>query len=284
MTTAERHLTQRDTHVSALTLGTEVGGMHTRTGNGMRNRILSALPDATLSALREELEPVKLVTRAVLFEPGGSLTHVYFPETAVVSLVGGVDTQGENDDEPTDERAVEVGTVGCEGLVGLSVFLSGNADGAESIPEGVRAVVQIGGTAYRTPVAAFSAHARSPGRMQELLLRYTQAYLTQVGQKAVCNLGHGVNARCARWVLMTRDRVPNDAVPLTVTFLALMLGVRRGGVLLALRQLEARGLVEPFPAGVLIRDRAGLEEAACPCYAAVRAQYERLLAPTTSDA
>lgn len=278
-----------------------------------RNRLLGALPPATRDALRPHLTRVTLADGDVLYAPWRPITHVYFPATAVasvLSVLGGDarrDARAEAPTAPTGATgdaghraatggpAVEVGTVGCEGLVGLSVFLSGGSDdaasGAGAAPAGdasvrarsdhpgIRAVAQIPGEAWRMPADAFAALADAPGPLHRLLLRYTEAYLAQVSQTAACNAAHHAEARCARWLLATRDRVAGDWLPLSRAFLAAMLGIRETGVAAALAGLAAQGLVDATPDAVTILDRRGLERAVCACYDAVRAEYGRLLGP-----
>jgi CRP-like cAMP-binding protein len=162
-------------------------------------------------------------------------------------------------------------TRGNEGLVGLAALLG--AEGSES-----QTLAEIPGTALRLPAAVLVAAVDAQPALRRLLLRYTQAYLTQVAQGAACNRLHGIEARCARWLLMTHDRVGgSDAFPLTQEFLAIMLGVRRAGVSVAAGALQDAGLIRYRRGGIRVLDRAGLEAAACECYGVVRRQYDRLL-------
>lgn len=227
----------------------------------VRNRLLGALPEDARAAMERELESVGLEVSDVLFGSEAPIRHVYFPETAVVSLVNDLRQGG----------TVDVGTVGCEGMAGLPAFLGDDRSS-------VRAVVQIPGAAQRMPVGTFAAVAGAPGPLHRAMLRYTQAFLTQVAQTAACNAGHLVEARCARWLLMTHDRVQGDEFPLAHEFLALMLGVRREGVTVAVAALEAEGLIRDGGGRIRITDRAGLECASCECYAVVQSHYDRLLA------
>ena len=224
-----------------------------------RNRLLDALPSAELDVLQPYLERVELEQREALFEPEVPIAFVYFPETAVVSLVNVLHNGG----------SVEIGTSGREGMAGLPVFL-GEDSGT------TRGFAQIPGTAMRIQAAEFARLAASSGPFHALLLRYTQAFLTQVAQTAACNGAHLLEQRCARWLLMTHDRVVGDEFPLTHEFLAFMLGVRRAGVTLAMGGLQDAGLVRYVRGHVTVVDRAGLERASCECYAVVREQYERL--------
>jgi CRP-like cAMP-binding protein len=228
----------------------------------VRNLLLSALPARDAERVREHLEPVRLRHRELLFAPGEPVGHVYFPETAVVSLVSRMH----------DDRIVEVGTAGCEGMVGLSVFLGDDASPVE-------AVVQVPGVGRRMRVDAFSELAAPDGAMHRRMLRFTQAFLIQVSQTAVCNAVHLVEQRCAHWLLMTHDRAEGDAFPLTHEFLAFMLGVRRAGVTVAMHALEDAGIVDGSRGRVEVIDRSALERASCECYRIVRAHFDRLLSP-----
>lgn len=228
------------------------------------NRLLAALPSEELVELRPHLERVQLALRDVLYEQGCPMRHVYFPETAVVSFTS---TLG-------DGGTVEVGTAGREGMVGLPAFLGDDTSF-------MRAIAQVPGAALRMDVAAFMRVARAPNALHRLLLRYTQAFLTQVAQTAACNAAHLVEQRCARWLLMTHDRVNGGEFPMTHEFLALMLGVRRAGVTLTMCALQEARLVSYTRGRVAVTDRAGLERAACECYGTVRGHFERLLGPDT---
>ena len=225
-----------------------------------RNRLLGTLPHVELAALQPHLELVHLDHHDTIFEPAHAIDAVYFPETAVVSLVNTFEDGG----------TVEVGTAGCEGMVGLPVFL-----GEPASP--VTVFTQIPGTASRMNAEAFVQLAAAPGALHTMMLRYTQAFLTQVAQTAACNAAHLVEQRCARWLLMTHDRVEGDDFPLTHEFLAFMLSVRRAGVTLAMRALQDADLVRYTRGRVAIVDRAGLEGASCECYGVVSAQFARLL-------
>jgi CRP-like cAMP-binding protein len=227
----------------------------------VRSRLLAALAPDDRAALEPHLEAVALAVGQVLAEPGEPLAHVYFPETAIFSVIHRM----------ADGAAVEVGTVGNEGLVGLAALLEAEASESQTL-------AQIPGTAVRLPAAVLVEAVAARPALRRLLHRYTQAYLTQVAQGAACNRLHGIEARCARWLLMTHDRVGGaDVFPLTQEFLAIMLGVRRSGVTLAAGALQDAGLIRYRRGGIRVLDRAGLEAAACECYGAVRRQYDRLL-------
>jgi CRP-like cAMP-binding protein len=225
-----------------------------------RNRLLGALPHAELAALLPHLERVQFDHHDTIFGPAHLIVSVYFPETAVVSFVNTFEDGG----------TVEVGTAGCEGMVGLPVFL-----GDPTSP--VSVFTQIPGTATRMDAAVFARLATAPGALNRMMLRYTEAFVTQVSQTAACNAAHLVEQRCARWLLMTHDRVEGDEFPLTHEFLAFMLSVRRAGVTLAMRALQDAGLVRYTRGRVRVVDRAGLERASCECYRVVSAHFARLL-------
>ena len=239
------------------------GALHDEVSHGavMTNRLLRALAPDALAALAPHLERVTLGNGQVLAESGVALGFAYFPETAVISMINRM----------ADGAAVEVGTIGSEGLVGIAALLE--ADASES-----QTLTQIPGTALRLSAAALTAAVDAQPALRRLLHRYTQAYLTQVAQGAACNRLHGIEARCARWLLMTHDRVGGaDAFPLKQEFLAIMLGVRRTGVTIAAGALQDAGLIRYRRGGIRVLDRAGLELAACECYGVVRRHFDRLL-------
>ena len=230
----------------------------------LRNRLLTALPAEVLAQVRPHLEMVRMAQRDRLFEPEVPIRYVYFPETAVVSLVSSLRHGG----------TVEVGTAGHEGMAGLPAFLGDDTSS-------VLAFVQIPGIIGRMNTETFLQFAAVPGPLHKMILRYTQAFLTQVAQTAACNGAHLVDQRCARWLLMTHDRVDGDEFPLTHEFLAFMLGVRRAGVTVAMRGLQDAKLIRYTRGRIGIVDRPGLEAASCECYAVVRAHFERLLPPVS---
>ncbi|XXX75096.1 Crp/Fnr family transcriptional regulator [Sorangium sp. So ce134] len=225
-----------------------------------RNRLLSALPRRELERLLPQLEVVPLGHKQVLYEASEPIHHVYFPENGVVSLLSLM----ENGD------AVEIGTVGNEGMVGLPVFLG-------SVSTQGRAFSQVPGDAVRMRSPIFREEVGRGGRLRETLSRYTQSLFEQIAQAAACNRLHPMGERCARWLLMTHDRVGADEFPLTHEFLSQMLGVRRATVTVAVGMLQQAGLVQFTRGRVTVLSRAGLEEASCECYAIIRDGYERLL-------
>ena len=217
------------------------------------NSLLAALPRQDYERMRAELEPVNLIYGEVLYEPGERVRHVYFPGDAHVSLLVVVDRSS----------ALEVGLVGREGMVGMSLAL-----GVEDSP--VRELVQGSGTALRMKAAAFLEELARCAPLQREVYRYAYAKLAQARQTAACNRFHQVEARLARWLLMTRDRVRSDHFHLTHEFLADMLGVRRAGVTNAAVTLQRRKLIRYRRGNISILDRNGLAAAACSCYEIVR--------------
>jgi CRP-like cAMP-binding protein len=225
-----------------------------------RNLVLAGLPEPEWRRVRRSLERVELSFRMVLFEPNVAIRHVYFPEHGIASIVGVM----------SDGSAIEVATVGYEGMVGLPVFL-----GADSMA--AQCFVQIVGAGYRMDANALREEAQRGGALAEALSRYTQALFTQVAQSAACNGRHRVAERCARWLLHTHDRMLGDTYELTHQFLSQMLGIRRASVTVAAGDLQERGLITYDRGVVTIVDRAGLEAATCECYAIIQAEFERLM-------
>jgi CRP-like cAMP-binding protein len=218
------------------------------------NRVLAAVPADELAFLRPTLVTISLGTGAILYEQGSRIETVYFPDTVVASLVSRME----------NGAAVEVGTIGNEGVVGLNLFLGADV----SVPE---AVAQIPGDAQRMSARDFRSALDALPRFRELIGKCTHAFMTQVSQTAACNRLHGIEQRCARWLLLTHDRVGGgDEFPLTHQFLSFMLGVRRAGVTEALGALTLAGLIRSGTGRITILDRVGLEAACCECYAIVR--------------
>jgi len=224
------------------------------------NRILRALPRAALERILPDLELRPLVMRQVLQPRGQALEQVVFPGAGVASMV----SMGDSGD------SVEVATIGCEGMVGLPLFLGGESAAVEVF-------IQVPGKGLHLSAAAFRVHVKHEPSLAHTLLLYTQALLTQVAQCSACNCHHPVVERCARWLLQTHDRVEGDEFPLTHEFLGLMLGVRRASVTETARQLQERGLIRYQRGVITVRDRNGLEEAACECYQLISDEFARLL-------
>jgi CRP-like cAMP-binding protein len=217
------------------------------------NHLLAAMPRSALLRMRATLEQVELVYGQVLYEPLGPIRHVYFPLDCLVSLLTAVDRS----------RSLEVGMVGNEGMVGMPMVLGIGVSA-------VRALVQGSGTALRMTAAQFRAEFAKNLLLQRALFRYTHLLMAQVSQTAACNRFHNAEARLARWLLMTADRLHADEFRLTHEFLAHMLGVRRVGVTKAASDLERKGLIAYSRGNIRILGRRRLEAAACSCYRIVR--------------
>jgi CRP-like cAMP-binding protein len=222
------------------------------------NRLLAAL--SRLDRLIPDLDRRPLIMRQLLQPRNAVLTEVVFPLTGVASMV----SMGDAGD------SVEVATIGCEGLVGLPLFLGGENAAVEVF-------VQVPGEGLYMSAAAFRRHLTAEESLSRILLRYTQAMLTQVAQCSACNTHHAVDARCARWLLQTHDRVSGDTFPLTHDFLGLMLGVRRATVTEIAGALQKRKLIKYGRGVMVVLDRKGLEAAACDCYRLIAAEFDRLL-------
>jgi CRP-like cAMP-binding protein len=224
------------------------------------NQLLAALPAADLARLAPVLEEVLLPLAAVVYEAGGAQDYVYFPKCGIVSLLYVM----------SDGAAAEIAVVGSEGMVGIALFMGG-----ETTPS--RAVVQSQGAAYRVTAQAIKGQFSQGGALQRLLLRYTQALMTQMTQTAVCNRHHLLEQQLCRWLLLSLDRLPASELVMTQQLIANMLGVRREGVTEAAGRLQADGLIEYSRGRINVLDRARLEARACECYRVVRKEYDRLL-------
>ncbi|MDQ3947153.1 MAG: Crp/Fnr family transcriptional regulator [Actinomycetota bacterium] len=206
---------------------------------------------------------ISLEFKRVLHQPGEPIDTVYFPENAVVSLLTAM----------ADGSTVEVATIGNEGIVGIPLVLGVQAMATRDYHQ-----VQVGGSARAMDAATFlKAARRNP--LRNVVQRYTQALFTQITQQVACNAVHNVTERCARWMLLTHDRVGSDEFPMTQEFLATMLAVRRASVTVAAGTLQNAGLIRYSPGRVTIVDRKGLENAACECYGVIRGEFERLFPP-----
>ncbi len=234
--------------------------LHRPTAPAPENRLLARLPEAERQRLLPLLQPVTLAVDQVIYEARGPITHAYFPTGAVLSALTVME----------DGDAIEVATVGNEGLVGHSA-----ASGGRRSPH--RVIVQIGGGGLRIEAAALRGEAAAGGPLGDLLSDYQEAFLTQVSQSVACNGLHQLEQRCCRWLLMTRDRVGSDELRLTHEFLGVMLGARRASVTDVLRPLQDAGLVRSHRGVISILDRAGVEARSCECYRVVKAEYDRVL-------
>ena len=227
--------------------------------NPKENQLLAALPPVILKRWQKSLEDVELPLGEVLYEPGGVLSHVYFATTAIVSLLYVME----------DGASAEIAVVGRDGLVGVSLFMGG-----ESTPS--RAVVQSAGLGLRMKAANLKNELARSGPVMRLLLRYTQALITQMAQTAVCNRHHSLDQQLCRWLLLSLDRLSGHELVMTQELIANMLGVRREGVTEAALKLQKAGLIRYTRGRITVLDRAGLERRSCECYAVVKKEYDRL--------
>jgi len=225
-----------------------------------RNQLLAALPAAEFERLSPHLELVEMPLGEVLYESGARLDHVYFPTTCIVSLLYVLE----------NGASAEIAVVGNEGILGISLFMGG-----ETTPS--RAVVQSAGLGYRLGAALLKEEFNRAGPVLRLLLRYTQALITQMTQTAVCNRHHSIEQQLCRWLLLSIDRLSSNSLTMTQELIANMLGVRREGVTVAARNLQRAGLIRYSRGRIDVLDRPGLEKAVCECYAVVKAEFERLL-------
>lgn len=225
-----------------------------------QNHLLAALPAAEFERLAPHLEPVELLLGDVLYESGGLLQHVYFPTTAILSLHYVMENGSSS----------EIAGVGNEGVLGISLFMGGNTTPS-------RAVVQTGGSGYRLSTHLMLQEFKRAGPMQQLMLRYTQALITQMSQTAACNRHHSLVQQLCRWLLLTLDRMPTNELIMTQELVASMLGVRREGVTEAAGKLQQAGVISYRRGHITVLDRAGLESQVCECYAVVKKEFARLL-------
>jgi len=230
------------------------------TPKGRENHLLAALPASEYERLLPHLERVPLELGWALYESGTPQNHVYFPTDSIVSLLYVME----------DGSSAEIAVVGNEGLVGISLFMGG-----ETTPS--RAVVQGAGYAYRLKALYLKQEFERGGPLQHLLLRYTQALITQMAQTAVCNRHHAVEQQLCRWLLLSLDRLPSNKLTMTQELIANMLGVRREGVTEAAGHLQAAGLIHYSRGTITVLDRTKLESRVCECYAVVKREYLRLL-------
>ena len=232
--------------------------------NPRQSRLLAVLPEAETKRLIPHLELIPLPLGRALYESGDQVNFVYFPTTAIVSLLY----------ELENGSSAEIAVVGHEGIVGIALFMGG-----DTMPN--RAVVQSAGHAYRLPGQVLKQEFNRAGALQHLLLRYTLAMLTQMAQTAVCNRHHSVDQQLCRWLLLSLDRLPSNELIMTQELIANMLGVRREGVTQAVGKLQTAGLIDHERGHITVLDRPGLEARVCECYDVVRKEFARLLPDVT---
>ncbi len=228
--------------------------------NPRNNQLLAALADAEFQRWQPLLEPVKLALGQVLYESGDTLGHVYFPTTAIVSLLYVME----------NGASAEIAVVGREGMVGVSLFMGGESTTS-------RAVVQSAGDGFRLRAQQMKDEFNRAGPVLHLLLRYTQALITQMAQTAVCNRHHSLDQQLCRWLLLSLDRLSGNQLVMTQELIANMLGVRREGVTEGALKLQKAGLIRYARGHITVLDRPGLEQATCECYGVVKKEYDRLL-------
>ncbi|MES2934681.1 MAG: Crp/Fnr family transcriptional regulator [Pseudomonadota bacterium] len=233
---------------------------HDPNQNPNQNHLLAALPGDEFGRISPFLELVPMLLGDVIYESGGKLQHVYFPTTSIISLSHQLENGGSS----------ESAGVGNEGVVGISLFMGGNTTSS-------RAVVQTGGYAYRLKAQVLMEEFNRAGPVMRLLLRYTQALITQMSQTSVCNRHHSVEQQLCRWLLLTLDRVPSNELTMTQELIANMLGVRREGVTEAAGRLQGYGFISYRRGHITVVDRVGLERDVCECYGVVKKEFARLL-------
>jgi len=225
-----------------------------------RNRLLAQLPPEEMGRLLPHLSPVSFALGEVVYESGGRQSYIYFPTTAIISLLYLME----------NGSSAEMGVAGNDGLVGIALFMGG-----DTVPN--RAIVQSAGDALRMRAKVLREEFARGGAFQRLLLRYTQALMTQMSQTAVCNRLHTIEQQLCRWLLLSHDRLDSDELVMTQELIANMLGVRREGVTHAAGRLQEGALISYVRGRITILDRCGLERAVCECYGVVKDEYDRLL-------
>lgn len=229
------------------------------------NHLLAALPAADWERLAPQLTLVELPLAHVVYESGDQQGYVYFPTDSIISLLYVME----------DGASAEIAIVGNEGMVGIAIFMGG-----ETTPS--RAIVQSAGHGYRLSATILKQEFVRGGSLQRLLLRYTQALITQMAQTAVCNRHHSIDQQLCRWLLLSIDRLPSNDLTMTQELIANMLGVRRSGVTEAALKLQAAGLIRYSHGHIAVLDRMGLEKRVCECYAVVKREFDRLLPDLTA--
>jgi len=225
-----------------------------------RNHLLAGITADEMTRLRPHLQPVTLTLGKVIYESGEKLDYIYFPTTAIISLLYIMESGA----------TAEIGVVGNDGLIGIAIFMGG-----DTTPN--RAVVQSAGTALKMSAQVMKNEFTRGGAFHNQCLRYTQALITQISQTAVCNRLHSVDQQLCRWLLLSHDRLPSDRLIMTHDLIANMLGVRREGITHAAKRLQTAGYISYVRGDMTILNRKGLETNVCECYEVVRTEYERLL-------
>ena len=232
----------------------------TNTNDVLKNYLIAALPKEDFERVRPLLKPVSFNLGEVLYESGEKLEYVYFPTTAIISMLYIME----------NGMTAEIGVVGNDGVLGIPLFTGGETTTN-------RAIIQSAGEAYRMKSKDVKTEFALGGMFQKMMLRYTQALMTQISQTAVCNRLHSVEQQLCRWLLLSHDRLDSDTLVMTHDLISNMLGVRREGVTLASKKLQQRNLITNVRGTMVVIDRQGLEAAVCECYAVVNAEYNRLL-------
>ena len=233
--------------------------MMDESGDPQRNKVLAALHPAERERIFPHLQLVPMPLGKIVYESGDALRHVYFPADCIISLLYVM----------KDGASAEISVVGNEGLVGVALFMGG-----ETTPS--RAIVQSAGSAYRLIAKRLKLEFNKHGQLQLLLLRYTQALITQMAQTAVCNRHHSVDQQLCRWLLLSLDRLPTNQLTMTQELISNMLGVRREGVTAAAAKLQKLGVIRYSRGKITVLDRPKLEELCCECYAVVKKETDRL--------
>ena len=232
----------------------------TNSNDAFKNYLLASLPADHFATIEPMLEPIFLKPGEILYDSDEEMKYLYFPTTAIISMLYVME----------NGATLEVGMVGNDGLIGIALFMSGS-----STPS--RSITQHAGQAYRMKAKEVRREFEKGDMFQQLLLRFTQALITQIAQNAVCNRLHSIEQQLCRWLLFSHDRMESDTLIMTHDFISGLLGVRREGVSLAVKKLAKRNLIKHSRGSITITDRRGLEYAACQCYAIVSTEYNRLL-------
>jgi CRP-like cAMP-binding protein len=228
--------------------------------DALKNYLLTALPVDEFSRVKSNLEPVSFKLGEVIYESGDKMNYAYFPTTAIVSMLYIME----------NGATAEIGVIGNDGIVGNALFMGGDATTS-------RAIIQSEGEAYRMEAKDLKAEFALGSVFQQMMLRFTQALMTQISQTAVCNRLHSVEQQLSRWLLLSHDRLDSDKLVMTHDLISNMLGVRREGVTLSAQKLAKRKLIKNVRGTITVIDRQGLEEAVCECYKVVNSEYNRLL-------